>query len=43
MPPISYRLGLLVFVNSLVRRVGELGVGTQLRDDKVAAKVQQDS
>ena len=35
----SYRLSLLVFINSLVRRVGELGVRAQFRDNKVAAKV----
>jgi len=37
----SYRLSLLVFINSLVRRVGELGVRAQFRDNKVAAKVEK--
>jgi len=38
---VSYRLSLLVFINSLVRRVGELGVRAQFRDNEVAAKVEK--
>jgi hypothetical protein len=38
---VSYRLSLLVFVNSLVRSIGELGVWAQFRDNKVAVKVEQ--
>ena len=38
---VSYRLSLLVFVNSLVRSVGELGVRAQFRDNKMAIKVEQ--
>ena len=39
MVQVSYRLCLLVFIDSLVGRVGELGVRAQFRDDKVAVKV----
>ena len=38
---VSYRLSLLVFVNSLVRSVGELGVRVQFRDSIMAIKVEQ--
>ena len=38
---VSYRLSHLVFVNSLVRSVGELGVRAQFRDNKMAVKVEQ--
>ena len=38
---VSYRLSLLVFVNSLVRSVGELGVRAQFSDNKMAVKVEQ--
>ena len=38
---VSYRLSLLVFVNNLVRSVGELGVRAQFRDNKMAVKVEQ--
>ena len=38
---VSYRLSLLVFVNSLVRSVGELGVRAQFRDNKMTVKVEQ--
>jgi len=38
---VSYRLSLLVFVNSLVRSVGELGVRAQFRDNKMVVKVEQ--
>ena len=36
---LSYRLSLLVLIDSLVRRVGELGARSQFRDDKVAVIV----
>ena len=38
---VSYRLSHLVFVNSLVRSVGELGVRAQFRDNKMVVKVEQ--
>ena len=38
---VSYCLSLLVFVNSLVRSVGELGVRAQFRDNKMTVKVEQ--
>ena len=38
---VSYRLSHLVFVNSLVKSVGELGVRVQFRDSIMAIKVEQ--
>ena len=38
---VSYHLSHLVFVNSLVRSVRELGVRAQFRDNKMAVKVEQ--
>jgi len=38
---VSYCLSHLVFVNSLVRSVGELGVRAQFRDNKMVVKVEQ--
>jgi len=37
----TYRLGLLVFLNSLVRRIGEVHIRSQFRDNKVAGSKPQ--